>query len=220
MPELTNMPDKTKYTPGDAVFIFDLDKVKIKPVTISEWRVEMDNPLNDTTGRQIIYYKFEEVPYEIQEKYVFASENHCLSFLKNDYINRAIESGSGGEGLFKSGLNLAGDARSFGNWTDFAGLDMQGANFVISDEPVLRTGTASISGTAVTGSGTLFLSEYQIGDTFEMFNGFDDPLELGVTIASITDDTHMTLSSAPGNQSGLRVGIILETYGRSESKSL
>lgn len=198
MPELSNLPIKTKYTPEDRVFVFDLTLRKILSVTISEWRVEVDNPLNDSTGRQIIYYKFEEVPYELQEKYVFASENHCLSYLKNDYINRAIESGSGGEGFFKSGVNGNGDAKSYGNWTDFAGFDMTSAKFIIENEWGVATGTVTIgsSSSAVVGTGTAFLTDYEVGGKFDVVGNIGlEPIGEDKTIGTITDDTHLTVTS-------------------------
>lgn len=203
MPELSNLPIKTKYTPGDRVIVFDITLRKILSLTISEWRVEVDNPLNDTTGRQIIFYKFEEVSYEIQEKYVFASENHCLSFLNNDYFNRAIESTTGGNSVFKSGLKLNGEARSFGNWTDFAGWDMGEANFIISEDWVLKTGTVSNTGAAVTGTGTLFETEFTVGDYIQFGNIYGDIDVDPKQITVITDDTHLTVASAfSSDQSG------------------
>lgn len=197
MPELSNLPIKTKYTPEDRVFIFDLTLLKILSVTISEWRVEVDNPLNDSTGRQIIFYKFEEVPYELQENLVFASENSVLAWMKNDFINRAIESGSGGQVFFGSGLNAAGDDRSWGNWTDFAGLNLMNSQFIITGEKVKIPGTATISGVNVIGTGTSFLTHYAPGDLFDLTGG-TEPYEIDSIIVSVIDDTHMTLSSAPG----------------------
>lgn len=196
MPVLSDLPLKTKYTPGDSVYI--IIDYKIIPVTVASWVVTVSNPLNDSDGMQVITYSFEERSEQIQEPFVFASENACLAWMKNDYLNRAIESGSGGEGYFKSGLNAAGDSRSFGNWTDFAGFHLQDANFIITGEKVLCSGTATISGANVTGTGTNFTTDFAPGDLFDLTGGTpEDPYGIDVNVLTIADDTHLTLASAP-----------------------
>jgi len=195
MPVLSGLPVKTKYTPGDSVYIFH--NQKIEPVLITEWRTVVDNPLGDSEGRQIIYYKFHAKEFEVSEPFVFASENSVLAWMKNDWINRAIESGTGGYEYFRSGLNSVGDERSFGNWTDFAGFDLTLSKFIITGEKVVIPGTATVSGTNVVGSGTSFLTHYAPGDLFDLTGG-TEPYGIDEVIVSVTDDTHLTLFSNPG----------------------
>jgi hypothetical protein len=196
MPELTNLPLKTKYTPGDSVYI--LQEFQIIPVTIAAWRVKVSNPLNNTEGLQETFYSFENKgKLEIVENLVFASENSVLAYMKNDWINRAIESGTGGYEFFRSGLNSVGDERSFGNWTDFAGFDLTLSKFIITGEKVVIPGTATVSGTNVVGTGTSFLTHYAPGDEFDLTGG-TEPYEINKFVVSIADDTHMIINGAPG----------------------
>lgn len=196
MPELSGLPQITKYTPGDSVFI--IQDFKILPVMIASWRVEVRNPLSDLEGMQVTRYSFIERPdLEVIESLVFASENACLAWMKNDYINRAIESTTGGHSFFSSGIQSGGAPRSFGNWTDFAGWDMALAKFIIDDEWIFATGTGTvgIGESIVVGTGTAFLTDYQVGDHFDFVGEFGaDPAGLNYTITAITDDTHLSIS--------------------------
>ena len=185
---LSGFPHKTKYTPGDNVY--GLINFIITPLTVAGWEVLVDNPSGDgTTGRQRVYYYFEEDLFlRIEEAQVFASENAVLGYIKNDRLNRAIESGSGGSGLFQAGFNNAGTPRSFGNWTDFASLDLQHALFSIIDTFV-GDGTIKVThnSNAVVGTGTHFTTQLSVGDEIYGFPASGN-------VASITDDTHLTLN--------------------------
>ena len=197
MPELANLPLKTKYTPGDSVYI--LQEFQIIPVTIAAWRVKVSNPLNNTEGLQETFYSFENKgKLEIVENLVFASENSVLAYMKNDWINRAIESGTGGYEFFRSAINAGGSPRSWGNWTDFAGFDMTLAKFIIDSEKVFAqgTGTVGIESAAVVGTGTAFLTDFEVGDLFDFVGNFGaDPAGEDKIILSITDDTHLTVNT-------------------------
>lgn len=65
----------------------------------------------------------------------------------------------------------------------------------------LRSGTVNVVGTSVTGTGTKFASEFQVGD-FVFIN--DSGL---AKISNITSDTSMTLATAPGNVTGKQIYI-------------
>ncbi len=171
---ITGFPLRTKYAYNDSVYIFE--NGKIVPVTIASWRVEVDNPSGDgDTGRQLTFYRFSDrTDLEIEQSYVFASENAVLFWLKGDFINRANESGSGGNSFFGSGYNNAKDPKSYGNWTDFAGFDLANMELSFSYRYVALTGTVSItSGSYVlNGVGTQFLTELAANQFF-IINGTD-----------------------------------------------
>ena len=66
---------------------------------------------------------------------------------------------------------------------------------------VQLTGTATFeAGTAVVGDGTLFLTEVAVGE--KVYNSTNDAEDDSVAIASITDDTHLTLASAYSGTGG------------------
>lgn len=67
---------------------------------------------------------------------------------------------------------------------------------------VAGTGTISYTdgSTAVTGTGTAFTSELSVGDILITDNGS----AISIAVASIIDDTHLTLVSTPSKSAGLR----------------
>jgi len=66
--------------------------------------------------------------------------------------------------------------------------------------PVAITGTCTFAeSTAVVGSGTLFKTELAVGE--KIYNS-EDPEVFAKAIASITDDTHLTLTEAYGGEVG------------------
>ncbi|MCK4821200.1 hypothetical protein KA005_35875, partial [bacterium] len=67
--------------------------------------------------------------------------------------------------------------------------------------PVALTGTATFAAsTAVVGAGSSFLTELALGE--KIYNSTDDAEGDGVEIASIEDDTHLTLLSAYAGTAG------------------
>lgn len=65
------------------------------------------------------------------------------------------------------------------------------ANTWIAVTPVYRTGTISVNGVNVIGVGTTFLTNVKAGDRFKV-----DAEQTFVTVLTVVDDTHLTLSSA------------------------
>ena len=86
---------------------------------------------------------------------------------------------------------------------------------------VTLTGTCTFAeSTAVVGSGTLFKTELAVGE--KIHNGVD-PETFAKAIASITDDTHLTLAEAYGGEIGAGqtakvAGIDLSTFVSPSSK--
>ena len=208
---ISDYPLKPKYKFEDAVFI--LIDFHIEPVTIASYRVRVSNPSGDgNTAVQETFYKFDgHGELEVEEARVFASENHALSFMKNDGMNRAIESGSGGSGIFAGGYNNAKTARSFGNWTDFGGWDLSTGRFRSEQYNILLSGTVSVaSGNYIlTGVGTNFLDEIGTGAVGSgagktiLINGTET---YSVSNGGVLSDTLLHLSS---NASVTRSGVTI-----------
>lgn len=188
---LTGLPLNTKYAAGDTVFAY-IGR-RILPLEVAGWEVTVDNPSGDgLKGRQITNYYFtDQLALIVEESNLFASKNHLRAVVKGDYINRAFESGTGGSDFIKN-LFLKDDMAplTFGSWTDFGGFDCLEAKFLINEQ-IAGTGTIDTAvGTAViTGTGTAFLSEVEIGDTILPDSGGS-----GVVL-SVDSDTQLTMTA-------------------------
>jgi hypothetical protein len=133
---LSNYPEITKYTIDDTVYVFEGNQ--IKELVITGWRVEVYDTNGDGTGTAVqeTYYQFSNHS-ELKNTLVFSSWNHIRSEIKGDYLNRAIESGSGGSGFVRNLFCKDADPLvplTFGSWTDFAGFDLRVANFINSGD--------------------------------------------------------------------------------------
>lgn len=201
---LANYPEKTKYAYLDYVFI--LAGGYIDCVQIAGWRVIVDDPSGDDSGRQRTYYKFlDKGNLELIESKVYSSRNHLLWDLKRDgylfsYLNVACESQTGGYSIFKA-LAESPDPLtlqpSFSDWVDLAGLDLQYAMFQGDAYPRAGTGTVAIlnGSDQVVGDGTLFTEEFAPSYPI-LINHYDgNPLGCIRFVLSIEDDEHLTLSS-------------------------
>lgn len=76
------------------------------------------------------------------------------------------------------------------------------------------TGATSITGTAVVGVGTAFTTELAVGNSLSVYNYTDDTYT-AVTVATITDSTHLTLSGSVGSDGAitiLKAGNIFKGY--------
>lgn len=210
---LADFPLKTKYAYLDYVFIFVAGYIDC--VQIAGWRVIVDDPDGDDTGRQRTYYKFlDKGNLELLESKVFSSRNHVIWSLKkqgNLYssLNVACESQTGGYNIFKylgPGPTINDDQASFGDWVDLAGFDFQFAKFQTDARQNAMPGLVSIaSGSNIlTGVGTSFAQDlpdgnYEVGYPI-LINYYDgNPLGCVRFIQSIEDDENMTLTS-PVNQ--------------------
>lgn len=87
----------------------------------------------------------------------------------------------------------------FGTKTDLYVYNTAGSGSVTYINPIYATGTASASGTAVTGSGTNWDPEAKAGDQIH-FGAADyhDPTGTWYTIASRTNDTALVLTASAG----------------------
>lgn len=165
---ISGYPLKTKYTPGDSVYIYE--NGRIINVTIDAWRCEVDNPSEDgDTARQQVFYTFlDRTDIEREETYTFASENHALWYVRGDrHFNVAIESGTGGESFFGSttSFNNKRESRGFGNWVDLAGMSFYSCTWRSAEILTNLTGTISVAAAnyVVTGVGTAFQDELEVG---------------------------------------------------------
>lgn len=211
---LTGYPKRTKYAPEDEVYIL-IDK-RISPVVIFGWRTEVYDTDGDGTGDAVqeTFYKFEgHGELEIIEREVFASENHALGFIKNDYFNRAIESGSGGSGFFQAGVNNNGDPRTFGNWTDLACWDLSHGQFHLTDA-YYGDGTITVThgSKVVTGVGTHFVSQAPT-NTYLSGESVDGTVDFVSSETSLTLLEDQTLGSYSGTISTANGTAIITGVG-------
>lgn len=200
---LTNFPKKTKYAYLDEVFA--LINGVITPLVVAGWRVVVDDPDGDDTGRQRTFYNFSTISTEIVEEKVYASENHLLSMLKGDYFNIDFALGVGESGLFKNhnnhndGLTVP----SFGNWVDFGGFSFEDVNFILpSVEKRFPTTVSGTSGSAIitgTGSGStgfdLFVSRnpgdnIKIGSETKAIDNVDSDTQITLTTTLASNHTN------------------------------
>lgn len=82
---LTDMPIKSKYTVEDTVYYNNAGA--ITELTINAVYVYVDNPNNDSEGRQVNNYGFEEINQILEESRLFASKNSLLKNMKSEYLN-------------------------------------------------------------------------------------------------------------------------------------
>lgn len=189
---LSDYPTKTKYAYLDEVFA--LINGVITPLVIAGWRVVVDDPAGDDSGRQRTFYNFSTIATEIVEEKVYASENHLLSMLKGSYFNMDFDAGIGEPGLLENhnNYNDASAAPSFAYWVDLAGFSFANVNFILPSIEKRFAGTVSgTSGSAIlTGSGTSFVSfaNNNIGGSIKIGN------ETKV-IDSVDSDTQITLTT-------------------------
>ena len=197
---LSGLPLVTKYAYLDYVFI--LLAGRIESVQIASWRVVVDNPLDDSEGRQRTYYKFlDKGNLELIESKIYSSRNHLLVSLKGDYnyLNIACESRTGGSSIFQSlGVQRQDNIQiTFADWVDLAGFDFKGVNFQPYATPQIASGLVSIvSGSdQLTGNGTSFTDEFNAGYPILINDYEGNPNGIVRLIESIEDDENMTLTS-------------------------
>lgn len=189
---LSNYPTKTKYAYLDEVFA--LINGVITPLVIAGWRVVVDDPAGDDSGRQRTFYNFSTIATEIVEEKVYSSENHLLSMLKGAYFNMDFSSLDSAPVIFNNSTNYQdnGSEPTFGNWTDLAGFSFVEVNFILPSLEKRFPGTVSgTSGTAIlTGSGTAF-------ETFMDVN-YGTSIKIGnetKVISSVDSETQITLTT-------------------------
>lgn len=205
---LADFPLKTKYAYLDYVFIFVAGYIDC--VQIAGWRVIVDDPAGDDSGRQRTYYKFlDKGNLELLESKVYSSRNHLIWALKKQgdlysSINVACESQSGGYSIFRyigPGPNANDDQASFSDWVDLAGFDFQQAKFQTDARLGTSSGLVSIASGSnlLTGVGTTFTEDFVAGYPM-LINHYDGyPLGCVRFIQSVEDDENLTLTS-PVNQ--------------------
>lgn len=122
---LTDKPIKSKYTIGDELFWWNGSS--IVPVTVTGVYVEVDNPLNDVTGRQINKYLTPESSAAlISESSLFPSVNALLASIKGNYIN-----------IDESGFIVGQDGFSFDpSFEDAGGLNLFGVDIDAAAMPI------------------------------------------------------------------------------------
>ncbi len=127
---IANFPRNTKYAYQNTVYLFVGGKIITDQV--QGWKVNVSNPSNDgITPQQRVLYNFINRPLLwVSEKLVFASLNDVRGYIRQDYFNRAIESGSGGNGIFRDIWTKINDSpNDYGTWADWAWWDMENGNF-------------------------------------------------------------------------------------------
>ena len=203
---LSGLPLVTKYAYLDYVFI--LLAGRIESVQIASWRVVVDNPLNDSEGRQRTYYKFtDKGNLELAESKIYSSRNHLLWSIKKEEglysaLNIASESQTGGYEIFQSIAQGANKPQAnFADWVDLAGLDLQNAVFQGDAYPFIGSGLVSIENgsTHLTGVGTSFEGDFLPGYPILINYADGNPLGCIRFVQSIEDDENLTLTS-PVNQ--------------------
>jgi len=121
---LTNKPIKSKYTIDDELFYWNGSS--IVAVTVIGVSVEVDNPLNDVTGRQVNKYLTDVSAELISESSLFASKNSLLAVIKGAYIN-----------VGDSNYLVGQDGFSFDpSFSDAGGLNLEGIDVDAAAMPI------------------------------------------------------------------------------------
>lgn len=124
---LTNKPIKSKYTVGDTVYYNN--KGAITELTINRVVVEVDNPNNDSEGRQVNQYGFEEINDLVKESRLFTTKNSLLKNLKGNYLNVQQD-----DIQHRIVINSINSAVSGSTIRDLTGLYLIGFDFTHMDE--------------------------------------------------------------------------------------
>lgn len=213
---LSNFPTKTKYAYLDEVFA--LINGVITPLVVAGWRVVVDDPDGDDSGRQRTFYNFSTISTEIVEEKVYSSENHLLSMLKGDYFNLDFDIGIGEPGLFKNHNNYvasSGAFPSFANWVDLAGYSFKNVNFILASIEKRFAGT--VSGTAgspvLTGSGTSFESFVEENEGTSIKIGNETKV-----IDTVDSNTQITLTTNLASNHTSEIMTIVKTASEIQFK--
>lgn len=128
MPTLNNKPAITKFQVGETVHYMESNLLKTG--IIKKIETIINNPLNDSTGKQINLYYFLENSLSLTEDKIFPTKNLLLKYLKGDYVVdfSNLDFGSSNlSGKDFSGCNLSGaDLTQID--TNINALDVRGAN--------------------------------------------------------------------------------------------
>lgn len=122
---LSSKPIKSKYTLGDTVYF--LSGSAVSSSTISQVKVRVTNPLNDSNGVQKNLYKLTGHGREFSETELFASKNSLLKNLKGQYLN---ENGLEVNAIYINSINTG---VSSGSIDDYSGMNMYLFNFTDPD---------------------------------------------------------------------------------------
>lgn len=132
---LTNKPDPSHYQVGHLVVTADTVGLAENQVAITQVRVVMTNPNNDSTGVQENFYKVEGYDKEYTENEIFWSQEHYFQSLlpSGRYVN---SSAIADVGNLETIMHIFAVGRSF-VVANLAGQDFDSADFVL--EPGLSS---------------------------------------------------------------------------------